>query len=499
MTSPSSQKLDLLLDEQVKILSANLKPYTVTHYRYCANEFLRYLRLNHPEVETPAQLQRNPHIRGWLQSLSKSFTIGTRMQIVAVVRRLLKALADNGHPVCPKLILRQDITRPHAPKQAKPVCPKSEVDVPFAHIISRQAHSLSATLRPGTVAHYRSDVNGFVRHLHQNYPELHTPAQIRRNPHILSWLRSLAQKNPPLANASRIQAIICVRRLLNDLADNGYGVAENLILPQDFPPKDLYLPKPVSPEVDALLDRELRKTDDLLSNALLLIRATGMRVGECVHLAKDCLHHLGGGDWALHVPLGKLHNERLVPLDQEARKVLDRIFAIVGTSASKDPAAPLMMLKGRTVSAARIRAALKEASLRADCQPVRTHQLRHTYATTMLRAGISLPALKQILGHRDINMTMRYVQITQTDLQHEYFKARQKMDNLHAVPQRRTGEATPQGANAIAGICIALDEVRHQLEMYRRQLADSSSGRRLEPLLRRLVRLRKSLATFPER
>ncbi len=243
------------------------------------------------------------------------------------------------------------------------------------------------------------------------------------------------------------------------------------------------------------MNRELRKTDDLLSNILLLIRATGMRVGECLNLKKDCLHHLGGDDWALHVPLGKLHNERLVPVDAEARKVLDRILGMVGASASADPASPLFTLNGRKLSYRRVQKALKNASQRAQCQPVRPHQLRHTYATTMLRSGISLPALKEILGHRDIQMTMRYVQVTQTDLQREYLLARRKMEAIHAVP-RLPGAARTEGASTITGVCDNLDAIRHQLEMYRRQFSDQSAGRKLQCLMRSLVRLRGSLATF---
>jgi integrase/recombinase XerC len=152
-------------------------------------------------------------------------------------------------------------------------------------------------------------------------------------------------------------------------------------------------------------------------------------------LRNDCLHHLGGDDWALHVPLGKLHNERLVPVDAEARRVLDRILGMVGASASADPASPLFTLNGRKLSYRRVQKALKNASQRAQCQPVRPHQLRHTYATMMLRSGISLPALKEILGHRDIQMTMRYVQVTQTDLQREYLLARRNMRTIHPLPR----------------------------------------------------------------
>ncbi len=67
----------------------------------------------------------------------------------------------------------------------------------------------------------------------------------------------------------------------------------------------------------------------------------------------------------------------------------------------------------------------------------------------MLRSGISLAALKEILGHRDIKMTMRYVQVTQADLQREYLLARQKMETIHAVPQL-PGAARTQSTSTIA-------------------------------------------------
>ena len=36
---------------------------------------------------------------------------------------------------------------------------------------------------------------------------------------------------------------------------------------------------------------------------------------------------------------------------------------------------------------------------------------RHSYATEMLRLGVSLPALMQLLGDKEIRMTLRYVQV----------------------------------------------------------------------------------------
>ena len=45
------------------------------------------------------------------------------------------------------------------------------------------------------------------------------------------------------------------------------------------------------------------------------------------------------------------------------------------------------------------------------------HQLRHTYASEMVRSGVTLPALMKLLGHADPEMTMRYVDVTSNDLQ----------------------------------------------------------------------------------
>jgi site-specific recombinase XerD len=79
---------------------------------------------------------------------------------------------------------------------------------------------------------------------------------------------------------------------------------------------------------DQQLQQQLRHADDLESNALLLVRSTGVRIGECVDLSLDCLRQVSQDQWALHVPLGKLHTERQVPVDEATRRILDRILSM---------------------------------------------------------------------------------------------------------------------------------------------------------------------------
>lgn len=369
---------------------------------------------------------------------------------------------------------------------------------PLHPIFEDQLQVMAATLRPRTIKNYRVHANRFLRYLHPNYPDLHSPDQLQRNPHILGWLRSLAEEDPPLSNKSRRAALLCIRRLLDDLADNGYSIPDTLILSQDMPPRDLYLPRPVDPEVDRLLNRQLRQTDDILANALLLIRATGMRIGECLHLKKDSLHHLGPNQWALHIPLGKLHNERWVPMDSDAVTIFHRIMSLNAPLDSANPASLFLLATpgGKRVSDFRMRTALKNASLQAGCPAVRPHQLRHTYATAMLRAGMSLPVLMQILGHRDIRMTMGYVQVTQNDMQREYHLARQKIASLHSLPKVPNGYNVETTISSFQAICRALDALRRQFEMYRRGISDQKKNRKLHSLGRRLRKLRAVLATL---
>jgi hypothetical protein len=64
------------------------------------------------------------------------------------------------------------------------------------------------------------------------------------------------------------------------------------------------------------------------------------------------------------------------------------------------------------------------------------HQLRHTYATQMIRSGVGFPALMTLLGHTSPDMTMRYVDVALTDLRREFDLARSQLG--HLVPQPKT-------------------------------------------------------------
>lgn len=56
---------------------------------------------------------------------------------------------------------------------------------------------------------------------------------------------------------------------------------------------------------------------------------------------------------------------------------------------------------------------MQACSRRAGIAPtVRTHDLRHTFATRLRRRGVNIETIKELLGHADIEETMIYAHFT---------------------------------------------------------------------------------------
>jgi site-specific recombinase XerD len=307
---------------------------------------------------------------------------------------------------------------------------------------------------------------------------------------MLGWLRWLSEQHPRLYKSTRTEHLICLRRLLDDLAIQGHPVQPGLIISADFPPRQEYLPRALSSEDDRLLQEQLRRTDSLYSQALLLMRLTGIRLGECIRLPLDCLRQVGDEQWALQVPLGKMHNERLVPLEAEGLRLLNRILELRAlaspTRLAKSKGFLLPRLGGRFSLFQTLREKLADFAKRAGCTdtlPIAPHRLRHTWASELLRCGISLPALMQLMGHKTIRMTLLYLKVTQPDLQREFYKARQNTLHIYSLPSLAASAATAD----LPGIRASLAATRHFLHMYRSQLSHEKTRRRLQRLDRRLL------------
>ena len=137
---------------------------------------------------------------------------------------------------------------------------------------------------------------------------------------------------------------------------------------------------------------------------------------------------------------------------------------------------------------------MAEAAQRAACTSrVTPHRFRHTYATEMLRLGVSLPALMQLLGHKDIRMTLRYVQVTQQDLQQEFHRARQNLGALHSIPQLPLPPTSSPVCADLSAIRDAVASTRHLLQLFQLQLGYPTTRRKLRRLTQRLLNISREL------
>jgi len=358
---------------------------------------------------------------------------------------------------------------------------------PLAPVFDHAVDSLSAALNPETIRHYRGTVRKFLTYLGAVHPELSSLDQLRRDPHLLGWMSCLRSQTPPLVTASYSNRLIDLRSIFQEL-DGTHPLPElaHLIRRQDFPRLPKRLPRSLTAQQDQLLDQELLRRNDLGGNALLLIRHTGMRIGECVDLSYDCLRSTGPDQWAVHVPLGKLQKERLVPVDRFVCEIVQRLRFF----RSLDPLPPDGFLLARPGSKQALVRQLRDY-LHQVCHALGfstrlvPHQLRHTYATQMIRSGVSFPALMTLLGHTSPDMTMRYVEVALTDLRREFDMAQAKP--RHLVPQPKISSASlPAGLD---GVIDALLAAQHVLEMFRRALPAGPSRTSLVRLSNRLSKI----------
>jgi integrase len=358
---------------------------------------------------------------------------------------------------------------------------------PLAPVFDRAVDSLSAALSPDTTRHYRGTVRNFLSYLGAAHPQVNSLDQLRREPHLLGWMSRLCSQAPPLVTASYINLLIALRAVFTELAwTQQLPQLAHLIRREDVPRHPQRLPRPLTAEQDQLLQQEFLRRNDLGGNTFLLIRHTGMRIGECADLSFDCLRSTGPQQWAIHVPLGKLKTERMVPVDSLVVTLIQRLRFF----RSLDQLPPDGRLLARPCTKEAFVRQLRDY-LHQVCHSlglstrIVPHQFRHTFATEMLRAGVSFPALMKLLGHTSPEMTMLYVEVALVDLQREFQQARSKP--RHLVPQPKTALALLQ--TGLHGVIDSLLAAQHALEMFRRSLPIGAARRRLDRLSNRLTKI----------
>jgi site-specific recombinase XerD len=166
-----------------------------------------------------------------------------------------------------------------------------------------------------------------------------------------------------------------------------------------------------------------RTARDLAIVALMLLNGLRSREVLAMKLEDICLD-----ECQLRVR-GKGQRTRWMPLPPETIRVLDcylrterPLTNVTEVFVSlKDPA------RGRAMTSAGLRSLFRHHRSSSDTPNANAHRFRHTFATDMIRAGVSLPALMRLMGHAYIQTTLLHIQLTPQDVFGEYARAVAKL------------------------------------------------------------------------
>lgn len=189
---------------------------------------------------------------------------------------------------------------------------------------------------------------------------------------------------------------------------------------------------PLSSEEIATFWSSFTTFRDLALVALMLL--DGLRSQETLDLQ---LADLQLAEAQIRV-LGKGNKQRLLPLPPQCIQALQN-YLWLERPLTNSPALFVCLKgpqRGCPLTLAGLRSLFRHHRLSSAVPRANPHRFRHSFGADMIRAGISLPALQQLMGHSQIRTTMRYVQLAPQDIWREYAQAVQNRARL-LVPKDR--------------------------------------------------------------
>lgn len=266
---------------------------------------------------------------------------------------------------------------------------------------------ISSTYTDATYFYYESHLRCFYNYF--NEEEITTEK-------LLKYITYSKKHN--VSNATINKRILAVKRAYN------YNNLEHTVL-ENY--KKL---KEINKRFDVLTDDECELLLQYVNEAPLslqnkvivhLLYDTGMRLNELLHI---CITNINFDQKTIFLQYTKTNSERVVFFRESTSKLLSKFVSIrlkqVGDSFGDDTKLITYTKSGIGSLFYRLRGDLKFKKLHP-------HMLRHTYATYLIRNNASMDLIKNILGHSNYDMTLRYLHQSTTDLQ----KQLQIVDNAY--------------------------------------------------------------------
>ncbi len=325
----------------------------------------------------------------------------------------------------------------------------------MAATMARYLDQLAVSARPATVVAVDLTLRQFAHCVTVADPTCRAMTAVTRS-HFEDYKRWLARRpgrRGTLSPSTISGRVGLLRTFLVRIIEWGYddAPARVPIFAGDFPDRDEPLPKflddPTAAKFMAALAADANPRRRLMVE---ILARTGIRSGELSGLDDDAMVLIGDTHW-LRIPVGKLHNDRYVPLLPSLVELIDNYRANRGAPRS---GRLVERDDGRPFDRRTIHRYVATVARRAGVGHVHPHQLRHTLATQAINRGMSLEAIAALLGHRSMKMTLTYARITDTTIAEEYFRV------TAAVEANYRGDELPATTAGAAMTQLAADHRR---------------------------------------
>lgn len=173
---------------------------------------------------------------------------------------------------------------------------------------------------------------------------------------------------------------------------------------------------PLSREDVAKFFRSFRTSRDLGIVSLMLFcglrsrEVLSLRLGD-VNVLQEQLHLRGKGNKDRVIPLAHYVRDALSAYVETERPAVDHDVLFVSLKRPN---------RGRPMTT--LRELFRYHRKRSGIEAANPHRFRHTFAVDMAREGMPIPILMRLLGHTNIEMTMRYVNLSAEDVREEFEK-----------------------------------------------------------------------------
>jgi site-specific recombinase XerD len=223
----------------------------------------------------------------------------------------------------------------------------------------------------------------------------------------------------PLAPSTVASRLRLLQGFFAFLHDQGAIAQSPIRLPRHHILVPQELPRPMAEDevvaffrvIDALRDRTM----------FLLILRCGLRVSEVSSLSWVALDFAQG---TVRIDNSKGHVDRVVYLAPDVTKALRQWQRMQGAAPRYVFPSRVARKGGLPLSARQIQNCmtryLRLAGITKSYSP---HSLRHTFATQLLNAGASLEVVKELMGHRSLDVTLRYTQLYDRTTRAQYDQA----------------------------------------------------------------------------